>query len=146
MIDRINGITRITGSGSQGSPEDRGSVPTGHHARYATGDRTGRPVGYNSGTTHRGSYLTDIRGGTLVPRGMDRRSHSGFPGGFRISSYSAIMQILPDSTEGGSTGGSVTADGQKTARCQWIADHDFGMLVFHGVIFGSPDGVSSFGV
>ena len=56
------------------------------------------------------------------------------------------MQILPDTAEGGSTGGSVATDGQKTVRCQWIADHDFGMLVLHGVIFGSPDGISSFGV
>ena len=77
---------------------------------------------------------------------MDRRPRSGFPGGFRIGSYSTIMQILPDTAEGGSTGGSVAADGQKTARCQWIADHDFGVLVLHGVIFGSPDGISSFGV
>ena len=35
---------------------------------------------------------------------------------------------------------------EKTVRCQWITDHDFGMLVLHGVIFGSPDGISSFGV
>ena len=56
------------------------------------------------------------------------------------------MQILPDTAEGGSTGGSVAADGQKTVRCQWITDHDFGMLVLHGVIFGSPDRISSFGV
>ena len=77
---------------------------------------------------------------------MDRRPRSGFPGGFRIGSYGTIMQILPDTAEGGSTGGSVAADGQKTARCQWIADHDFGVLVLHGVIFGSPDGISSFGV
>ena len=57
------------------------------------------------------------------------------------------MQILPDTAEGGSTGGSVAADGQKTARCQWITDHDFGMPdVLHGVIFGSPDRISSFGV
>ena len=74
---------------------------------------------------------------------MDRRSRGGFPGGFRIGGYSDIMQILPDPTEGGSTGGSVAADGQKTARCQWIADRDFGMLVLHGVIFGSLDGISS---
>ena len=73
---------------------------------------------------------------------MDRRSRGGFPGGFRIG-YSAIMQILPDPTECGSTGRSVAADGQKTVRCQWIADRDFGMLVLHGVIFGSPDGISS---
>ena len=53
------------------------------------------------------------------------------------------MQILPDPTECGSTGGSVAADGQKTVRCQWIADRDFGMLILHGVIFGSPDGISS---
>ena len=56
------------------------------------------------------------------------------------------MQILPDAAEGGSTGGSVAADGQKTAGCQRIADHDFGMLVLYGVIFGSPDIISSFGV
>ena len=77
---------------------------------------------------------------------MDRRPRSGFPGGFRIGSYSAIMQILPDTTESGSTGGSVAADRQKTTRCQWIADHDLGMLVLHGVIFGSPDRISSFSV
>ena len=77
---------------------------------------------------------------------MDRRPGSGFPGGFRVGSYGIIMQILPDTTEGGSTGGSVAADGQKTAGCQRIADHDFGMLVLHGVIFGSPDIISSFGV
>ena len=75
---------------------------------------------------------------------MDRRPRSGFPGGLWIGSYSTIMHILSDTTEGRSTGGSVTADGQKTAGCQRIADHDFGMLVLHGVIFGSPDGVSSF--
>ena len=122
----------------------------GHRARYAAGDRIGRPVsglvGYNNGPAHRGGYFTDIGSGTLVPRGMDRRPRSGFPGGFRIGSYGTIMQILPDTAEGGSTGGSVAADGQKTARCQWIADHDFGMLVLHDVIFGSPDGISSFGV
>ena len=56
------------------------------------------------------------------------------------------MQILPDTTEGGSTGGSVAANGQKTAGCQRIADYDFGMLVLHGVIFGSPDRISNFGV
>ena len=49
-------------------------------------------------------------------------------------------------TEGGCTSGSVVADGQKTVRCQRVADHDLGMLVLHGVIFGSPDGISSFGV
>ena len=77
---------------------------------------------------------------------MDRRPRSGFPGGLRIGSYGTIMQILPDATEGGSTGGSVAADGQKTAECQRFADHDFWMLVLHGVIFGSPDRISSFGV
>ena len=77
---------------------------------------------------------------------MDRRPRSGFPGGLRIGSYGTIMQILPDATEGGSTGGSVAADGQKTAGCQRFADHDFWMLVLHGVIFGSPDRISSFGV
>ena len=41
---------------------------------------------------------------------------------------------------------SVAADGQKTARCQWLADRDFGMLVLHGVNFGSPDGISGSGV
>ena len=160
MITKITGITGITGSsgsqgpsgsqGSPGSPEDRGSAPAGHRARYVAGDRIGRPVsglvGYNNGPAHRGGYFTDIGSGTLVPRGMDRRPRSGFPGGFRIGSYGTIMQILPDTAEGGSTGGSVATDAQKTARCQWIADHDFGMLVLHGVIFGSPDGISSFGV
>ena len=56
------------------------------------------------------------------------------------------MHILSDTTAGRSTGGSVAADRQKTTGCQRIADHDFGMLVLHGVIFGSQDGVSSFGV
>ena len=42
--------------------------------------------------------------------------------------------------------GMLAADGQKTARYQWITDHDFGMLILHGVIFGSPDGISSFGM
>ena len=77
---------------------------------------------------------------------MDRRPRSGFPVGFRIGSYGTIRQILPDTAEGGSTGGSIAADGQKTAGCQWIADYDCGMLVLHGVIFRSPDGISSFGV
>ena len=77
---------------------------------------------------------------------MDRRSRGGLPGRFWIGGYGAIMQILPDPTECRSTGGSVAADGQKTARCQWLADHDFGMLVLHGVIFGSPDGIFSSGV
>ena len=76
---------------------------------------------------------------------MDRRSRSGLPGGFGIGGYGAIMQILPEPTECGSTGGSVAADGQKT-RCQWLADRDFRMLVLHGVLFGSPDGISSSGV
>ena len=56
------------------------------------------------------------------------------------------MHFLSDTAESGSTGGSVTADGQKTAGCQRIADHDFGMFVLYGVIFGSPDRISSFGV
>ena len=68
---------------------------------------------------------------------------------FLVDSGSAVTALscrFYHTAEGGSTGGSVAADGQKTARCQWIADHDFGMLVLHGVIFGSPDGISSFGV
>ena len=77
---------------------------------------------------------------------MDRRSRGGLPGGFWFGGDSAIMQILPDLTECGSTRGSITADGQKAARCQWLADRDFGMFVLHGVIFGSPDGISSSGV
>ena len=56
------------------------------------------------------------------------------------------MHILSDTTEGRSAGGSVAADGQKTVGCQRIADHDFGMLVLYGVIFGPPDRISSFGV
>ena len=35
---------------------------------------------------------------------------------------------------------------QKTAGCHWLADRDFGMLVLHGVISGSPDGIPSSGV
>ena len=77
---------------------------------------------------------------------MDWRPRSGFPGGLWIGSYSTIMHILSDTTESRSTGGSVAADGQKTAGCQRIADHDFGMFVLYGVIFGSPDRISSFGV
>ena len=56
------------------------------------------------------------------------------------------MHILSDTTESRSAGGSVAADGQKIAGCQRIADHDFGMLVLYGVIFGPPDIISSFGV
>ena len=77
---------------------------------------------------------------------MDWRPRSGFLGGLWIGSYSTIMHILSDTTEGRSTGGSVAADGQKTAGCQRIADHDFGMFVLYGIIFGSPDRISSFGV
>ena len=77
---------------------------------------------------------------------MDRRPRSGFPGGLWIGSYGTIMHFLSDSAESGSTGGSVAADGQKTAGCQRIADHDFGVFVLYGVIFGSPDRISSFGV
>ena len=82
-----------------------------------TGDKIGRPVSglvrYNRRSVHGRGYFADIRDGTLVPRGMDWRSCGG---------YGTIMQILPDPTECGSTGGSVAADGQKTARCQWLAD------------------------
>ena len=75
---------------------------------------------------------------------MDRRS---IPlGGFWVGGDSAIMQILPDLIECGSTGGSVTADRQKTAGFQWLADRDVGMLVLHGIIFGSQNGISSSGV
>ena len=49
-------------------------------------------------------------------------------------------------SERGGTGGSATTDGQKAARRQWLADRDLGMLVLHGVIFGTPDGISSSGV
>ena len=115
-----------------------------------TGDKIDRPVSglvrYNRRSVHGRGYFTDIRGGTLVPGRMDWRSRGGLPGGFWICSYGAIMQILPDPTECGSTGGSVAADGQKTARCQWLADRDLGMLVLHGVIFGTTDGISDSGV
>ena len=114
-IIRITRITRIT--------RRQRKCPIVHHRKYATGDKIGLPVsrlvGYNRRSAHRGGYFADIRGGTLVPRGMDRRSRGGLPGRFWIGGYSAIMQILPDPTECGSTGGSVTAAGQKTARCQW---------------------------
>ena len=111
---------------------------------------TGRSVDWSDTiedqpTEERGC-LADLGSGTLVPRGMDWRSRGGLPGRFRVCGYIVIMQTLPDSTERGSTGGSATTNGQKAARCQWLVDRNLGMLVLHGVIFGTPDGISSSGV
>ena len=77
---------------------------------------------------------------------MDWRSRGGLPSGLGLCGCSVIMQILPDSTERGSTGGSATTHGQKAARCEWLIDRDLRMFVLYGVIFGTPDGVPSSGV
>ena len=74
-------------------------------------------VGYSGRPAHGGGCFANLGSRTLVPRGMDWRSRSGLPGGLGVCGYSVIMQILSDSTERGSAGGSATTHGQKTARC-----------------------------
>ena len=85
-----------------------------------TGHTIDRPVGglvgYNRRPAHGRGCFANLGSRTLVPRGMDWRPRGGLPSGLGVRGYSVVMQILPDSTERGSAGGSATTHGQKAAR------------------------------
>ena len=82
----------------------------------------GRLVGHHRGPTHRGGCSANFRSRTLVLGGMDWRSLSVLPGGFRICGDGFVMVFLSGSGKSWGAGWFAATHAQEVARGQRFTD------------------------